>query len=230
MLVPAPGRFSTTNCCPRYSLSFEASSRALMSTPPPGVKPTSMRAGRFGYWARAAAPCTEHASARRNASTLMVSRAQVFAADLERRRNEAEKLAPAILHGEDFLAGRHRAEKPFGMPMPGRRQVGQFSALDAWPRADVYVGLSVVLVARRDSDADRARILRTAVIEVDQRRDIEMVRPAQDGARAQPAEPCELVQHVGRAGEPARELSQLAAELAELMGPSAGWVIGKIVG
>src|SRR6266571_5145038 len=45
MLVPAPGRFSTTTCWPRSSESFEASRRALMSTPPPGVKPTRSLTG-----------------------------------------------------------------------------------------------------------------------------------------------------------------------------------------
>ena len=48
MLVVAPGRFSTTNGWPRYSESFGASKRAMMSVPPPGGKPTSMRTGREG--------------------------------------------------------------------------------------------------------------------------------------------------------------------------------------
>src|SRR5260221_3994021 len=43
MLVPAPGRFSTITCWGRSSESFDASTRALMSTPPPGVNPTMRR-------------------------------------------------------------------------------------------------------------------------------------------------------------------------------------------
>ena len=48
MLVPAPGRFSTITCWGRSSESFDASTRALMSTPPPGVNPTINRGGRLG--------------------------------------------------------------------------------------------------------------------------------------------------------------------------------------
>src|SRR5262249_34750552 len=51
MLPPAPARFSTTTGWPQRSPSFWATRRAMMSVPPPGVKPTSMRtglAGKFG--------------------------------------------------------------------------------------------------------------------------------------------------------------------------------------
>ena len=48
MLVPAPGRFSTITCWGRSSESLDASTRALISTPPPGVKPTINRGGRLG--------------------------------------------------------------------------------------------------------------------------------------------------------------------------------------
>jgi hypothetical protein len=33
----APGRFSITNCCPSASESFGASTRAMVSMPPPGA-------------------------------------------------------------------------------------------------------------------------------------------------------------------------------------------------
>src|SRR5688500_16159410 len=69
MLVAAPGRFSTTNCWPRYSESFGASSRAMMSVPPPGVKPTSMRTGLVGY---ACAEATELASRRSSDTTSFI--------------------------------------------------------------------------------------------------------------------------------------------------------------
>src|SRR5512145_1049109 len=45
---PAPGRLSTITCWPRVSVSFIAIARAVMSGCPPGVKPTTMRIGRFG--------------------------------------------------------------------------------------------------------------------------------------------------------------------------------------
>jgi hypothetical protein len=48
MLVVAPGRFSTTNGWPRYSESRGASTRAMMSVPPPGGKPTTTRTARLG--------------------------------------------------------------------------------------------------------------------------------------------------------------------------------------
>jgi hypothetical protein len=40
---------------PRLSDSFCPKTRAMMSLPPPGVKPTTMRIGRSGYCAWAAA-------------------------------------------------------------------------------------------------------------------------------------------------------------------------------
>src|SRR5712691_13425728 len=68
ILVPAPGRFSTIACWPRSSESLDASSRALMSTPPPGLNPTTSRSGRLGKGcARAAAPCAASASASSHA-------------------------------------------------------------------------------------------------------------------------------------------------------------------
>jgi hypothetical protein len=48
MFVPAPGRLSTMTCWLRYSVSFAASSLALMSTPPPGVNGTTRRIGLVG--------------------------------------------------------------------------------------------------------------------------------------------------------------------------------------
>src|SRR5262245_46736317 len=48
MLVPAPGRFSMMNCWPRRSVSHWPIRRAVMSTDPPGGKPTTIRTGRVG--------------------------------------------------------------------------------------------------------------------------------------------------------------------------------------
>ena len=39
--VPAPGRFSITNCLPKRSVSFCAISRPIMSVPPPGANGTT---------------------------------------------------------------------------------------------------------------------------------------------------------------------------------------------
>src|SRR5262249_36959411 len=111
MLVPAPGRFSTTNCWPRDSLSLDAARRALMATPPPGVKPTSTRAGRVGYWASAAAACSAHASARTRTMVFMDSGSEAGALDVERFRDETHQPAAAVLHREDVVAGQHRAEE-----------------------------------------------------------------------------------------------------------------------
>src|SRR6516165_4915042 len=49
MVVPAPGLFSTTTGWPSSSLIFDAKSLALISTPPPGVNPTTNLIGRLGY-------------------------------------------------------------------------------------------------------------------------------------------------------------------------------------
>ncbi len=42
MLEPAPGRFSITTWKPALSFSSCATTRASVSTPPPGAKPTIM--------------------------------------------------------------------------------------------------------------------------------------------------------------------------------------------
>src|SRR5689334_7844413 len=89
----------------------------------------------------------------------LCSGAQLRPPDVERGGDETEKLAPALFHRENVLAGRDGAEKSLGMPMSRRRQLGQFSAGEAGRGADVDVGLRVVLVSRREPDADRARRL-----------------------------------------------------------------------
>src|SRR5215471_2559734 len=48
MLLAAPGRFSITKGWPSRSCSHCPISRATMSLPPPGVKPTIQRTGRDG--------------------------------------------------------------------------------------------------------------------------------------------------------------------------------------
>src|SRR5467141_1427488 len=53
ILPAAPLRFSTTTGFPHRSVSFCASCRARISTPPPGANPTSSRTGLAGYCAPA---------------------------------------------------------------------------------------------------------------------------------------------------------------------------------
>src|SRR6266850_933250 len=48
MLPPAPARFSTTTCCPRFSPIVLATIRATVSVPPPGSKPTTIVTGLLG--------------------------------------------------------------------------------------------------------------------------------------------------------------------------------------
>src|SRR5262245_57431810 len=53
MTPPAPPRFSTSTCCPRFSDSAGTTLRVTMSVPPPGAAGTTRRIGRAGYWASA---------------------------------------------------------------------------------------------------------------------------------------------------------------------------------
>ncbi len=116
------------------------------------------------------------------------------------------------------------------MPVTGRRQLGQVSAVKTRPGTDVHIGLRVELVPRRDPDAHRARRLACVRVEPHERRHVEMVRPAQQrpGTGPQAGElRCEFFQRFGRAAEPAGEFSQFTAQHAELMGPAPGRVIGQ---
>src|SRR6266850_6212686 len=59
MLPPAPARFSTTTCCPRFSPIVLATIRATVSVPPPGSKPTTIVTGLLGK------PCANAVAANR---------------------------------------------------------------------------------------------------------------------------------------------------------------------
>src|SRR6185436_4384997 len=63
MMPPAPGRLSTMTCWPAPSLNFAAMMRATMLGCPPGVKPMTMRMGRFGNVATASRSCAAGAGA-----------------------------------------------------------------------------------------------------------------------------------------------------------------------
>src|SRR5580765_1188865 len=55
-VLPAPGRFSTTNCWPSAAVHFAASMRASVSGLPPGASPTRTRTGFCGHACAPAAP------------------------------------------------------------------------------------------------------------------------------------------------------------------------------
>ena len=58
MLPEAPSLFSTTTGWPQRSVNFCAMRRAMMSVPPPGANPTTMRTAFAGYWAQAVSTIT----------------------------------------------------------------------------------------------------------------------------------------------------------------------------
>src|SRR5574341_2682332 len=64
----APGRLSTTTCCPSASLSFTPMVRASVSVLPPGANGTTNRTGRVGYCCDRTGAA--QASARKKAATL----------------------------------------------------------------------------------------------------------------------------------------------------------------
>src|SRR6185295_13368849 len=78
MLPPAPARFSTTTCWPRFSPRNLATTRATVSVPPPGSKPTTMVIGLDGKVCAVPGAETSRAS---NAKTylILLSRENRFA-------------------------------------------------------------------------------------------------------------------------------------------------------
>src|SRR4051812_32751350 len=71
MLPPAPARFSTITCCPMFSARNLATTRATVSVPPPGSKPTTMVTGLEGKFCPIAKQENENAkAARRNLISL----------------------------------------------------------------------------------------------------------------------------------------------------------------
>src|SRR5258708_3807037 len=88
MLPPAPARVSTTTCCPSRTPSGSATTRALLSATPPGVKGTMMRSGFAGHsWPMAA---LIRISERKTLRAIRIeSRAPLCAAALHRRDRRA---------------------------------------------------------------------------------------------------------------------------------------------
>src|SRR5918911_2430410 len=112
MLPAAPGRFSTTTGFAQRSLSFWEIKRALMSAPPPGVKPTSRRTGFAGYCRpKAVAAASAHASA--SASLMAVD--ALRGDDIGPQRVEVfllQKIAPGR---HLVLAARHRSHEALAL-------------------------------------------------------------------------------------------------------------------
>src|SRR3954453_20682331 len=71
MLPPAPARFSTITCWPMFSARNLATTRATVSVPPPGSKPTTMVTGLEGKFCPIAKQENENAkAAKRNLISL----------------------------------------------------------------------------------------------------------------------------------------------------------------
>src|SRR5262245_28834868 len=74
MTPPAPGRFSTTNCCLRMVDSSFATTRVAKSSPDPGPEATMIFTGLFGNWAWAAPPSSNSITT----TALIMSAAPLF--------------------------------------------------------------------------------------------------------------------------------------------------------
>src|ERR1700680_2223758 len=69
MLVPAPGRLSTTTCCPSCSERLRATMRASTSGALPGVEGATRVIGREGESCACATSCSARATAKRQMET-----------------------------------------------------------------------------------------------------------------------------------------------------------------
>ena len=101
-LLPAPGRFSTTNCWPSRSESHWPTKRATMSVDPPGANGTIKRTGRVGYvcpfamsgtTGRAAAPAARCRN-RRRGSLMVLSQRSFCGTSLPVPFANSERLYP----------------------------------------------------------------------------------------------------------------------------------------
>src|SRR4051812_22231434 len=112
MLVPAPGRFSTTTGLPRRSSSFAPRSRARTSVAPPGVKGTTIVIGRFGKSCAcpcACAPRTNISGA--NISSVSANRALHFNDGMVPPRRSLRRALPDDLGHAAARRGRRIAER-----------------------------------------------------------------------------------------------------------------------
>src|SRR5438105_14279236 len=119
MLPPAPALFSTTTGCPTFSPSFCAMSRAAVSAPPPGAKPTVNVTVRLGKFCPPTTPATVIAAIARIIRTVDCIRILPRTSSPVRRSFLAGTLrdnllhAPSLAHvcrGFDSARGRTRKE------------------------------------------------------------------------------------------------------------------------
>src|SRR5882672_5103276 len=83
IVPPAPARFSTITVWPRYSASFLCITRATVSVPPPGAKPTVTVTGRAGYVCAVAFETRASAAAIAQMSLILFSFSRVPLFSLE---------------------------------------------------------------------------------------------------------------------------------------------------
>src|SRR5262245_32432820 len=95
MAPPAPGRFSTTTCCPRRSASFSPSARETLSMPPPGGYPARNRMGFDGYDCAVAMKLAQSSTV---AATNLMSLHHNVLRDLGRARPSFDHVAGAQEH------------------------------------------------------------------------------------------------------------------------------------
>src|SRR5882762_7071345 len=106
MLPPAPARFSTSTCCPRFSPIVLATIRATVSVLPPGSKPTTIVSGLLGKL-----PCADAVAA--NSSPQHVE-TNLISSSFENRLSLLHEGFPAfrvILALEALLYPRLRSEE-----------------------------------------------------------------------------------------------------------------------
>src|SRR5262245_3270375 len=134
MMPFAPGRLSTITCWPQVSVSFWATARAMMSTPPPVACGTMIRTGRAGNCCAAAAAHRSAALAAQPSRKAKVERRKavirrsllVVVSTFSRRAARPLVLARAqdlhqVAHRLELLEARHRAD---GLLDGRRRQHG----------------------------------------------------------------------------------------------------------
>src|SRR5499426_789811 len=110
MVLPAPGRFSTTTCCPSARVSRTPIARQMMSGVPPAACVTIILIGRVG---QLCAPASPEASAGSSANAAAIKVFIVPPSGARRRAHELDRLpfADRIVGAEDDLARTHALDQ-----------------------------------------------------------------------------------------------------------------------
>src|SRR5882672_2749165 len=101
VVLPAPGRFSTTNCWPSAPVHFAASMRARVSGLPPGARPTRTRTGFCGQACARAAPGNVAAARPINRAKRFMLPPSDLRMDAEQVRNRLRRSPPEPALGGD---------------------------------------------------------------------------------------------------------------------------------